>query len=188
MSKMKIEEIEKMAETEYPTNFEKRPLKKHINKSDQKIWIKGFQSCQELLEIEIADLKSKNTFLIDQHCKDQNIKIELREQLSCQELNEKQPNIIKYIQWLDIWNDEICFETSKDNCDEKTKWLIERFQDESDDMDLIMEECQALNNNLIFRFAESGGQNESDTQGWSRDYAFTVDSDFLIIKAEYSQG
>ncbi len=49
-------------------------------------------------------------------------------------------------------------------------------------------ECQVNGNHLMFFFGEQGGQNESDTQGWSRDYTFTIDKDFFIINVEYSQG
>ena len=35
---------------------------------------------------------------------------------------------------------------------------------------------------------KTGGQNESDTQGWSRDYCFIVDEEFFIMDASYEQG
>jgi hypothetical protein len=40
----------------------------------------------------------------------------------------------------------------------------------------------------VFFFGETGGQNESDNQGWSREYIFIVDEDFMVIDTEYRQG
>ncbi len=97
-------------------------------------------------------------------------------------------NIDKYIQWSEIWNEEICVKTSIDVCDNKEmKDLMKRFLKDKD-IELMESECNVHGNYLMFFFGEQGGQNESDTQGWSRDYTFTVDKDFSIINVEYSQG
>ena len=54
--------------------------------------------------------------------------------------------------------------------------------------ELIREECYLDDNYLYFFFSETGGQNESDNQGWGRDYQFVVDKDFNIIDEVYEQG
>lgn len=65
--------------------------------------------------------------------------------------------------------------------------MIQQFKEDKD-VELMYQECTINEDKLIFFFGETGGQNESDNQGWSRDYTFIVDANFLIIDAEYSQG
>ena len=101
-------------------------------------------------------------------------------------------NIDKFIKWDEVWNEEICLQTSinclsNNDINLKTIGIIEQFEGDKC-VELIASECQVNDNNLIFCFSETGGQSEGDAQGWSRDYTFIVDSDFLIIGAEYSQG
>lgn len=101
-------------------------------------------------------------------------------------------NIDKFIKWDEIWSEEICLQTSIDCLEDedgntKIIGVIQQFKEDKD-VELMFSECTINEDKLIFFFGETGGQNESDNQGWSRDYTFTVDSDFLIIDAEYSQG
>lgn len=99
-------------------------------------------------------------------------------------------NINKYIKWDEIWTNEIDIQTSIDCLDENDVESIAALQQliQDTEISLLSSECEVINNNLIFCFSETGGQNESDNQGWDRMYTITVDSDFMIIDAEYSQG
>jgi hypothetical protein len=66
--------------------------------------------------------------------------------------------------------------------------ILKKFRQDKE-VKLMSEECYITPiGDIIFFFGEQGGQNESDTQGWSRDYTFTLDSNFIIINANYSQG
>ena len=101
-------------------------------------------------------------------------------------------NIDKFIKWDEIWSEEICLQSSIDYLEDdeknsKTIGVIQQFKEDKD-VELMFSECTINEDELIFIFGETGGQNESDNQGWSRDYTFIVDSDFMIIDAEYSQG
>lgn len=106
---------------------------------------------------------------------------------------KKSMNIDKYINWDEIWDKEVCVQTSIDCLSDDKKnikiiGVIEQFR-EDNDVVLTTSECtQGQDNNLVFYFGDSGGQNESDNQGWFRYYTFAVDSDFMIIDAEYCQG
>jgi len=100
--------------------------------------------------------------------------------------------IDKYIKWDEIWTEEVCLQTSIDCHDGridnlKTKLIIQQFMQDKG-VELMFDECYMLDGKLHFFFGETEGKNESDSQGWSRDYSFTVDSDFMIIDAEYEQG
>lgn len=104
-------------------------------------------------------------------------------------------NINKYIKFDEIWTDEVCINEAigyldpEDENEAKIISVISDFlQDKSVELDL--DECylDTDDNLLHFFFGEQGGQNESDTEGWSRDYSFIVDEDFLIVGASYSQG
>lgn len=98
-------------------------------------------------------------------------------------------NIDKYIDWESIWNDNIILTDILEYCEnENYKKIIEQFLDDTE-VDLLLSECELLNDNkLFFSFGESGGQNESDTQGWSRNYDFIFDKDFDLISVDYEQG
>lgn len=93
-------------------------------------------------------------------------------------------NIDRWIKWREIWDKEICLESPNDA---EVIEVINQFKRDKD-IHLDEDECQFTDGELIFYFSESGGQNPSDTQGWSRGYTFVVDSDFSIIDAEYEQG
>jgi len=100
--------------------------------------------------------------------------------------------INNYIKWDEIWDKEICLQTSidcleDDEINTKIIGIIQQFMDDNE-VGLISSECEMYSNKLLFFFGESGGENESDTQGWSRDYTFIVNADFMIIEAYYSQG
>lgn len=101
-------------------------------------------------------------------------------------------NIDKYINWSEIWDQEICLETSIECLEDNsvnftTIQIIQQFQND-DSVEFDVDECYTHEDKLIFMFSETGGQNESDTQGWSREYTFIVDSDFMVIDADYQQG
>lgn len=102
-------------------------------------------------------------------------------------------SIDRYVKWGEIWSDEVCLQTSSDcledsDSDEdiETFKTIEQFKQDKD-VELDIEVCCFIDSEMFFFFSESGGQNESDTQGWSRNYYFTVNSDFLITYAHYEQ-
>jgi len=103
--------------------------------------------------------------------------------------------IDKYIKWGEIWRNEICLKTAindfENRNDEISKEILEtlkQFQNE-DNIQLMTDECvyEPFTGRLIFFFGAGGGQNESDTQGWSREYIFIVVEDFMIFDAEYRQ-
>ena len=101
-------------------------------------------------------------------------------------------NIDKYIDFGEIWEQEICLDTSIECLDDNimnftTIQIIQQFQND-DSVEFDFDECYTHEDKLIFMFSETGGQNESDTQGWSREYTFIVDSDFMVIDADYQQG
>lgn len=111
-------------------------------------------------------------------------------------------DIDKYIKWDEIWSEEVSLQTSIDclNEDDETEkgiiGVIKQFQNDNG-VTLDFNECVInttsnwYNNDgfvLTFFFNETGGQNESDTQGWSREYTFIVNEDFMIIDAQYTQG
>ncbi len=96
----------------------------------------------------------------------------------------------KYIKWEEIWDDEIgTINIEEDNeYAEMVKDFIEELYSDSE-LELMEEGCELLDNgNLVFFFSESGGQNESDTQGWSRDFTLEFEEDYTFVSIEYSQG
>jgi hypothetical protein len=102
--------------------------------------------------------------------------------------------ISKYINWAEIWGKEICLQTSIDCLDKDDETEIEiinvikQFMNDKN-VTLEFDECFLKEDGkLIFIFSETGGQNESDTQVWSREYCFIVNESILIIDAEYRQG
>ena len=97
-------------------------------------------------------------------------------------------NINKYINFEAIWNEEIDL---TGDFDEKYSKLLNNFLFEIDNnsLELLVTECDLQDNgNLLFFWSESGGQNESDNQGWSRDYTLVFNDEFDLIDIEYSQG
>ena len=98
-------------------------------------------------------------------------------------------NINKYIDWSSIWNNEVNLLEELEYLTGNSLYILKSFIDDKD-VELDPSECEISGKYLIFTFSESGGQNESDTQGWSREYWFTVDpdSDFEIKSSEYQQG
>lgn len=104
--------------------------------------------------------------------------------------------IDKYINWVDIWDNEVCLKTAIDDFEQRDDEVynkivetIKQFQ-KDENVTLLNDECSydSDNGQLVFLFGETGGQNESDNQGWSRDYVFIVDEDFMVIDTEYRQG
>lgn len=109
-------------------------------------------------------------------------------------------NINKYIKWDEIWAEQVDVQNAMeylDYEDENECKIITILSDflKDKNVELNFDECcfeydsdKDNDGRLFFVFSEDGGQNESDTQGWSREYSFIVDSNFLIIEASYSQG
>ena len=103
-------------------------------------------------------------------------------------------NIDKYINWGDIWENEVCLKTAIDVFEDGEVYneiveTIKQFQ-KDENVIILNDECSydSDNGQLVFFFGETGGQNESDNQGWSREYIFIVDEDFMVIDTEYRQG
>lgn len=98
-------------------------------------------------------------------------------------------NINEYIDFEAIWNEEIDL---TGDFEEKYSELLNNFLFEInnyDGLELLVTECDLRDNgNLLFFWSESGGQNESDNQGWSRDYSLLFNSEFELIDIEYSHG
>ena len=98
-------------------------------------------------------------------------------------------NIDKYINWHELYDEEIDLSITVEYVkNRKHKELINDFLLERN-MDLMHDECSTNNKgDLIFFFGETGGQNESDTQGWSRDYCIVFNKNLDFKSIEYSQG
>ena len=94
----------------------------------------------------------------------------------------------KYIKWGELWSEEVCLETAKDYLkNESYLRLLNNFLID-ENITLNVDECVLNNKKLYFIFSETGGQNESDTQGWSRDYVFVVSYDYNILEIYYEKG
>jgi len=100
--------------------------------------------------------------------------------------------IHEYVDWSEMWDTEVDVQASIDSMDEvidqEIRDVLIDFKKDST-VELDISECQLTDQGtLVFVFSESGGQNESDNQGWSRSYWIEVDKDFLVISAEYDKG
>lgn len=98
-------------------------------------------------------------------------------------------DIDKYIQWDELYYEECDLSVIVDYVkNKKNKELIRRFLLEQN-MQLMRDECSTnKKGDFTFFFGETGGQNESDTQGWSRDYEIVFNKNFDFKSIEYSQG
>ena len=94
----------------------------------------------------------------------------------------------KYINWQKMWNEEHLL---------KTEYIKEEYHEvwdqfvKDNNVELIDSECSydQHSHSLIFFFSETGGRNESDNVGWSRDYYLSFDvNDFDLNGIEYQQG
>jgi hypothetical protein len=100
-------------------------------------------------------------------------------------------DIDKYIKWDEIWINEV--DLSEDGLlSDEAKEALKQLKGDSA-VSMVIEECnlQILDGDeqeLIFQFSETGGRNESDTQGWSRDYWITLDENYLLKNVDYEQG
>ena len=98
-------------------------------------------------------------------------------------------SIAKYIDWAKIWSEEVQI---KNQIEYASKSNIENLKNfvNDDKVELDFSECEIQDDDLLFQFSETGGQNESDTQGWYRSYWFKVnpEEDFLINDSGYEQG
>ena len=93
---------------------------------------------------------------------------------------------LNYIDFIKLWDEN----KTAMYCTEYDTDTLKRFKMD-DDVELMPEECEVNleKNEVYIFFGETGGQNESDTQGWSRDYTITLDATDLLFKnIEYSQG
>lgn len=97
------------------------------------------------------------------------------------------PNINKYIDWYKLWEENVFLDIDLDTCDEKLIPTIKNFLNDKS-VSLDTDECCVSDGKLMFSFSETGGQNESDTQGWYREYLFIVDKDFMVTNVIYTQG
>ncbi len=99
-------------------------------------------------------------------------------------------SIAKDIDWAAIWHDEVKIKSQIEVSDESDIEVLKNFVND-DKVELDFSECEFQGGDyLLFQFSETGGQNESDTQGWYRLYWFRVkpDDDFIIIDSGYEQG
>ena len=95
--------------------------------------------------------------------------------------------ISEYIKWDKIWESEVDL-SIPEGYEFKCYMVVNQFLQDGG-LELLESECGITENQqLLFCWSERGGQNESDTQGWSREYYFVVDSDFFVVSAEYEQG
>jgi len=97
-------------------------------------------------------------------------------------------SVSKYVNWSELWSEEVCLEG---NCLNEllndAKENVKMFQQDTN-VELVDNECDIVESGYLIYFGETGGQNESDNQGWSRDYCFHLDFDFTIQDVTYEQG
>ena len=97
-------------------------------------------------------------------------------------------SVSKYVNWMELWNEEVCLDEScLDESLIKAKENLEMFKQDID-VELMNYECDIVESGYLIYFGETGGQNESDNQGWSRDYCFHLNFDFTIQDVTYEQG
>lgn len=98
-------------------------------------------------------------------------------------------NISKYLDWLSIWTNEVEPNNQIQIIEGSDLENLENFI-KDDRVELDFSECEIQENDLVFSFSETGGQNESDTQGWYITYWFKVnpEEDFIINDSGYEQG
>jgi len=98
-------------------------------------------------------------------------------------------SIAKYLDWGSIWENEVKIKSQIQHADEPDVGRLMDFIND-DKVELDFSECEIQDNELVFQFSETGGQNESDNQGWFRSYWFRVnpEEDFIISDSGYEQG
>ncbi len=97
-------------------------------------------------------------------------------------------SIDEYIDWSKLWFSEE-LKSTEDVEEEYQETWAQFLNDE--EVSLDASECSYDKNTqlLIFVFSETGGQNESDTVGWSRDYHVAFhEYDLCFHSVEYQQG
>lgn len=95
--------------------------------------------------------------------------------------------IEKYVDWHKLWkaiNLHIDVDTDED---QELHDLVESFK-KDDKIELLPEECYVAEDSIWIVFGEEGGKSEGDPQGWSREYAFSFNSDLACMSGEYQQG
>ena len=98
----------------------------------------------------------------------------------------------KYIKWIEIWNNDVLCQFNVIDLelyDNDTRRNMQYFREETR-LSIDLNQCEIQGDEILFQFSETGGKNESDTQGWYRSYWFRVDpsQDFLITDSGYEQG
>jgi len=94
---------------------------------------------------------------------------------------------LNYLDYEKLWNEngkDIIESVDEDNI------LLDQFRGDRD-VEFMPDECEfnIEKKEVYMFFGEQGGQNESDTQGWSRDYTIILDAENLLFKdIEYTQG
>lgn len=99
----------------------------------------------------------------------------------------------KFINWNYLYHQELRFSIDEslfdedNNDDAKLIELIKQFKNDSQ-VELDKDECYIKDNQIILFFSETGGENESDPDGWSRVYSLEFNGDGELINIDYSQG
>lgn len=96
--------------------------------------------------------------------------------------------ISKFVNWSELWEE---LEASVDESlfDEDSEIISKILQFTNDkNVEILHDECFIEDGVIHIFFSESGGQNESDNQGWSRDYCLIFNLDFELIDITYEQG
>ncbi len=97
----------------------------------------------------------------------------------------------KFINWNYLYHQELRYSVDSSVFDEyndaKLIELIEQFNAETE-LELIKDECYIQDNKIVIFFGETGGQNESDPDGWSRDYSLVFNGDGELEEINYMQG
>jgi hypothetical protein len=98
-------------------------------------------------------------------------------------------SINEYINWGMIWSEKVELKCQLEylqplHLDNAKAFLNDK------KVELDSSECEIQDDELLFQFSETGGQNESDTQGWFRCYWFRVDpsNEFEVTDSGYEQG
>ena len=94
----------------------------------------------------------------------------------------------EYINWVDLWGEELKTNTEEDYSLIENSTL-DGFRKEKG-LILSTTECYVDFESKTFNlfFSKSGGQNESDNQGWYISYCLVFDADYTLKDISYEQG
>ncbi len=96
-------------------------------------------------------------------------------------------NLAPYLDWATLWDKYVRHQIFEEDYHSSDEWeLMKKFQKDNR-VDLDFSECEIQDDEIIFQWSETGGQNESDTQGWYRLYWFRCkpEEDFIITDSGY---